>query len=101
MTNITKAGAAAVVQTSGDITASVVPALREQMKQLLGEGITEVTIDLAHTAMIDSVGIGLVVSLHNSLSQKGGKLSLVNVSGDLQNLFHTMRLDQHFSVSGA
>jgi len=100
MATITRQGSNAVMQTSGDITATGVPELREQIRQLLGEGTTDITLDLAHTAMIDSVGIGLIVSCHNSLSQKQGKLSLINVSKDLKDLFHTMRLDQHFSISG-
>jgi serine/threonine-protein kinase RsbW len=101
MTHIEKQGKTAVLQATGDIIATGVPELREQMKQLVHEGITELTIDLASTAMIDSVGIGLIVSIHNSLSPKGGKLALINVSKDLQDLFHTMRLDQHFNISGA
>jgi anti-anti-sigma factor len=49
---------------------------------------------------IDSTGIGLLVSAHNSLRRAGGELSVIHVSNDILDLFHAMRIHQHFSVSG-
>jgi anti-anti-sigma factor len=51
--------------------------------------------------MIDSSGLGLLFSAFNSLRAVGGTLSVVNASEDVLDLFRTLRINQHFPVSGA
>jgi anti-anti-sigma regulatory factor len=51
--------------------------------------------------MVDSAGIGLLISAHNSLKKAGGELTVIQVSKDILDLFRTMRIHQHFSVSGS
>jgi len=46
------------------------------------------------------VGIGLLISAHNSLRRRGGRLAVVHASKDVLELFHMMRIHQHFNVSG-
>ena len=58
-------------------------------------------IDLARVELIDSVGIGLLIAVHNTLGKKGGRLVLRNVNADLAALLRTMRLDKHFSIQPA
>ena len=62
------------------------------------EGVKKLVVDLNGVEMVDSVGIGVLVAAHNSISKNGGHMSLSNVSQDIYNLFKTMRLDQHFEV---
>jgi len=57
-------------------------------------------MDLAAAEMVDSAGIGLLISAHNSLKKAGGELTVIHASKDILNLFRTMRIHQHFSVSG-
>ena len=90
-----------VVRPSGDIVASMADALRAQLKDIVAQLTGPLTIDLAQVELIDSVGIGLLIAVHNSLSQKGGKLTLAHVSPDLATLLRTMRLDKHFSIQPA
>ena len=55
----------------------------------------------AVSATLSSVdAIGLLVAAHNSLSKTGKALEVINVSDDLFGLFRTLRLDQHFIISG-
>jgi len=58
-------------------------------------------VDLAGVRMVDSVGIGLFISAHNSLRKIGGVLVLINTSKDLLDLFTNMRLNQHFTIKPA
>jgi anti-anti-sigma regulatory factor len=51
--------------------------------------------------MVDSTGIGLLISAHNSLKKAGGDLTVIHASKDILDLFRTMRIHQHFSVSGS
>jgi anti-anti-sigma factor len=90
----------ATVAPRGDLVASVVPRLREQMKALLAEGAAEIVCDLSGVEIVDSSGIGLLVATHNSLARAGGKLLVTGASEDVLGLFRSMRLDRHFAVAG-
>ena len=56
-------------------------------------------IDMTDVAMIDSIGLGVLIAAHNFLNKKGGKLSVNHVSDHIFSLFKTMRLDKHFDVN--
>jgi anti-anti-sigma factor len=98
MTEVAKAAQMAELKPAHDVVASRVDELRAQMKGLLEQGAKNLQIDLAGVEMIDSVGLGLFIAAHNSLQKVGGKLTVVNASTHLHDLFRNMRLDQHFSV---
>lgn len=72
--------------------------LRELFKQHVQNGARSMILDFSQVESIDSVGIGLLVATHNSLSKVGGCLSLVNVSHDIYQLFTLMRLNKHFDI---
>lgn len=90
-----------ILRPAGDIVASVTDELRSRLKDIMGEDGGPLVIDLSRVELIDSVGIGLLIAAHNSLSKKGGRLALRNVNSDLATLLRTMRLDKHFSVENA
>jgi anti-anti-sigma factor len=91
---------AAVLQPEGDLVAAKLPAVRSKLQEMLGAGMVHLTLDLAGTRMVDSAGIGLLISAHNSLKKAGGELTVIHASKEILDLFRTMRIHQHFSVSG-
>jgi len=86
--------------TGMDIVAASVPELRSTMRGVVDEGVRELIVDLTNVQMVDSSGIGLLISAHNSLHKLGGRLAVIHASKDIMDLFHTMRIHQHFSVTG-
>jgi anti-anti-sigma factor len=91
----------AVIRPTGeDIVASSVPEFRSRMRGAVDEGVRQLVVDLANVRMVDSMGIGLLISAHNSLRKLGGRLAVVHASREILDLFQTMRMHQHFSVSG-
>ena len=64
------------------------------------EGLVELTIDLNGISVVDSMGIGFLISAHNSLLRIDGKIEAINVTGEIMDLFKSMRLNQHFSIKG-
>lgn len=83
-----------------DIVASTVPALRLKMQEMVGAGVRDMVVDLAGIRMVDSSGIGLLISAYNSLRKAGGQFAVIHASPELVELFQSMRMHQHFSVSG-
>jgi anti-sigma B factor antagonist len=98
---VTREGHKVVVQPAGDsIVAASIPELRSTLREIVAQGVQELVIDLAQVHMVDSSGIGLLISAFNSLRKTGGRLALIHASAELLELFQTMRMHQHFSVSG-
>lgn len=88
------------VSIDGGLTAVLVPELQQILKQEVEGGTQLVTVDLADTHMVDSSGIGLLIAASNTLSQKSGKLAVVNVSPEILRLLRSMRLVPRLNVSG-
>ncbi len=93
-----KAKTEQTVKPSGDIVASMVEEFQKEMSALIAEGAHSIVLDLADVAMIDSVGLGVMIATHNSLKANDGKLIILNASSDTEKLLKMMRLDQHFEM---
>jgi len=89
----------ATVHPAGDVVAAQVPELRATLRQALAGGVLEMTIDFSGVEMVDSTGLGLLISAHNSISKAGGRLAVIHASEEILELFRSMRIHQHFSVS--
>ena len=89
----------AVIRPEADVVAASVGELRARMRGLIGAGVRDLVVDLSAVHMVDSAGLGLLISAHNSLRKAGGQISVVHAAPDIYELFRTMRIHQHFSVS--
>ena|ERR1035438_6311553 len=88
------------LQFPGDLVAAKVPELRLQLRALVdGSDVHTIVLDFSNVRMVDSIGIGLLISVHNTLRKAGRELSAIRVSKDIFELFRTLRLHQHFSIS--
>jgi len=85
---------------NGGLTAIVVPELQQALKLEVEKGTQQVTFDLSQTSMVDSSGIGLLIATSNSLSQKNGKLAVVNTAPEILRLLRSMRLVSRLNISG-
>lgn len=90
----------ALIRPAGDIIASSVGELRAVMRGMIAQGVQDLVVDLVNARMVDSRGIGLLIAAHNSVRQHGGHISVIHASKEILDLFRTMRIHQHFSVSG-
>ena len=97
---IERQGETATVVATGDICASSASELRPAMRDLVKSGVRRMVFDLAQTSMVDSTGIGLLLAAFNSMRGAGGEFSVVRASNEILDLLKTMRINQHFSVSG-
>jgi anti-anti-sigma factor len=98
---VTREDNKAVVQPAGEgIVAASIHELRSKMRGVVESGVRELVVDLTGVQMVDSSGIGLLISAHNSLRKVGGSLAVIHASAEILELFQTMRMHQHFSVSG-
>lgn len=99
-TTVTQNEGEVMLRPPGDVVASTVPELRHTLRSVLSQGARELVIDLSNVEMIDSTGIGLLLSAHNSMRKVGGRMAVIHATSDILELFRAMRIHQHFGVSG-
>ena len=98
--SIVRDGSRGILKLESNLVASAVDDLRVLVNNSIKEGVKEITIDLSGISVVDSMGIGFLISAHNSLLKIDGKIEVINVTGEIMDLFKSMRLDHHFSLKG-
>jgi anti-anti-sigma factor len=99
-TNVERLEDRTVVQPAEDLVGAGVGELRTALRDIAGASSGDLVLDLQKVRMIDSSGIGLLVAAHNSMRRQGASLSVVHASADILHLMRSMRIHQHFEVSG-
>lgn len=101
MTQTTEAKKVEVVRPGYNIVASHVEQLRKELQDRVAQGHIHIAIDLADVNMIDSKGLAVFMLCHKSVNALGGSLTVVTRNEDFKQLFHVMRMDEHFKIAEA
>ena len=73
-------------------------ALREAVAEAIEAGARNILVDLEAVTTIDSSGIGELVSAFTSVSNRGGKLKLVNLPPKVTDILQITQLISVFEV---
>ena len=88
-----------VLEPKGKITIGVGDvALREAVARALEAGARNVLVDLGGVTTIDSSGIGELVSAYTTVTNRGGKLKLVNLPPKVTDILQITQLISVFEV---
>jgi anti-sigma B factor antagonist len=88
-----------IVDLSGRITLDDgSAALRETVKQLVGQGQKNVLLNLREVQFIDSSGIGELISAFTSTRDQGGELKLLNLTKKVHDLIQITKLYAVFDI---
>ena len=90
---------AATVRCHGRLTLTSAGELRHTVKPLVA-GRRTVTLDFTDVTLMDSVGLGTVVSLYVSARKASCELLLVNIRPRIRELFSVTRLLSLFESEG-
>jgi anti-sigma B factor antagonist len=84
---------AAVVTPKGEFFGSIQgTAFHDTLYRLREAGKTNIVVDLGETTLMDSSGIGVLLSAADALRQEGGDLRLARAEAKMRNLFLMTRL---------
>lgn len=67
-------------------------ALRDAVTRLVDSGRTKLLLNLADVPYVDSAGLGEIVRCYTTVSRKGGRLKLVNLTKKIQDLLSITKL---------
>jgi anti-sigma B factor antagonist len=89
----------AVVEMNGRITlGQETQLLRETIQRLLGEGQTQILLNLGEVGFIDSAGIGELVSAFISARNRGGELKLLKLTKRVRDVVQITKLYTVFDI---
>ena len=87
-----------IAKLEGKLVAGNLDEVREKLKELIKNGPNTVSLDLSGVDYIDSTGVGFLAATYNSLSKKGGTLSIIGLSEKMYNFFINLRLNAYFKL---
>ncbi len=67
-------------------------ALRDAVNKVVDSGKTRLLLNLADVPYVDSAGLGEIVRCYTTVSRKGGKLKLINLTKKIQDLLSITKL---------
>jgi anti-sigma B factor antagonist len=78
----------------GELDAVTVPELRKEIDRLTASSPKRVVIDLSSLRMVDSSGVGAIVSLYKRVSGQGGEVVVTGLRDQPLAIFRLLRLDR-------
>ena len=84
---------------SGVLDAVTAPEIRPTIDALVEEKRTSVIVDLSSLRLIDSSGVGVIVSLFKRCRAFGGVVRVVGLQNQPLAIFKLLRLDKVFGAS--
>ena len=72
--------------------------LKDQVYQLLDEGVKKFVIDMEGVKRMNSSGIGILISILTSIKNRGGALKLAAVNEMMEGLFVITQLNSIFET---
>jgi anti-sigma B factor antagonist len=91
-------GSITVVSPSGKIVLDNTGALKAKVASLLAAGNKQIILDLGGVTLIDSSGLGELVSCHTTASREKGAVKLVNLGKRTTDLLVMTKLIMVFNV---
>jgi anti-sigma B factor antagonist len=90
-------GVHTTIRIEGELDANTAPELKQALDSIVADGRRRVTIDLSRLRLIDSSGVGAIVSLYKRVRAAGGDCEVVGVSDQPAAIFKLLRLDVVFA----
>ena len=97
--SIKKDGDIVTLVLMGQLTSKDRNAFVEMLPTLLSGGCNAVALDLSELAYMDSVGLGMLITLRDEADKKGATASIKNPTGDVKALLEMACFDRLFTIS--
>lgn len=89
-------GDTTTLKIEGTLDAITAPEVRSETERIVADGRLSVTVDLTTLRIIDSSGVGVIVSLYKRIRALGGHVSIVGLRDQPRAVFRLLRLDRVF-----
>lgn len=92
----TDSGDETILRIEGTLDAATAPDLRAVVDSIVDEGRLLITLELSSLRLIDSSGVGVIVSLFKRVRANGGQVRIQGLRDQPRAIFRLLRLDRVF-----
>lgn len=92
-------GDVTVLHIRGELDALSCSDLRPVLDAIVDDGKPSVRVNLSELRLIDSSGVGVIVSLYKRVRANGGEVRFVGVTAQPLVIFRLLRLDRAFELT--
>ncbi|MBI4652202.1 STAS domain-containing protein [Candidatus Desantisbacteria bacterium] len=96
--NVREAEDICILDIKGDIMADTKKELKEKFTSLIEGGKIKFIINFKDVYVIDSSGIGLLISTLQNVREKNGDIKILNISGFAKRTFNVTGLNNIFHI---
>jgi anti-sigma B factor antagonist len=96
---VTDNGAGPEIHLRGELDMATASLLRDELVRLTTGGATQVTVDLAQLAFIDSTGLSVLITGLKRIRQQGGDMTLRSPNPGTRKVLEITGLTEVFSIS--
>jgi len=90
-----------VIDAPTELTAANCQTFREHARAAIGANHISAHINLSATRFIDSSGLGVLVSIHKTLRERGGDLCLLALTPPVMQILELTRMHRVFEIIAA
>ncbi len=94
----TDTGDETLLKIEGVLDAITTPDIRPTIEALVSEQRRSITVDLSSLRLIDSSGVGVIVSLFKRAKAYGGAVGIAGLRDQPLTIFKLLRLDRVFAI---
>jgi anti-sigma B factor antagonist len=87
-----------VLTLAGNLDAATATGLKKEVVTLTDAGKTRVAVCLAKLTLIDSTGVGVLISLFKRTRAAGGAVHFAGLTGQPKEIFRLLRLDRSLDL---
>jgi anti-sigma B factor antagonist len=87
-----------ILTLKGNLDALTAPELRPTIDELVASRKTKVVFNLGELTLIDSSGVGAIVSLFKRVRMLGGDVKIACLANQPKEIFRLLRLDRAFDL---
>lgn len=87
-----------VLVLAGELDVASQPRLADAVEDVIAAGANHLVIDMAHATLVDSVGLGSLVSALRRLQEAGGDLRLTGIRPNVARVLAITQLDRVFAI---
>ncbi len=91
-------GDVTVFALQGNLDALTAPSLRKEIEALLAARKINVVLDMSGLELIDSSGVGVIVSLYKRVEPLQGDVKIARLQGQPSEIFKLLKLNRAFEI---
>jgi anti-sigma B factor antagonist len=91
-------GNTTTIEIAGELDATTVADLRPELNAIAEELPKRVEVDLSRLRMVDSSGVGAIISLFKRVRANGDSFVVIGITGQPLSIFRVLRLDKVFDI---